>query len=604
MLVERRQGAFPSDFLLRVGVAWGLIGAMLVAINWGAISAMRFPDPDDTMRLIQVRDLLNGQSWFDVTQYRVNAPEGGVAMHWSRLVDIPLVLIVFVLTPIFGSAGAEMAALILVPLITLGIVMLLAARIAWRLLGEEETTLTALILAVCVPVVFQLGPMRIDHHGWQLVCALVAMNGLMARNPAVGGRVIGAGFGVWLTISVEGLPLAAATFAVLALRWLRDRQDRVILVSAIGSLVLTTAALFALTRGFGDLATYCDALSPLHIAIFGWGAVVLTALGRLEPLPPAARIGGFALAAGGALGAMLYVAPQCASGGGFDALDPLVREHWYLNVSEGMPVWQQTLSVALQYVVTPLIGLFAAINLASHSREWLRRFWADYAMILAASLVISLLVARAGAVACLIAAPPLAWQLNRWLRAIRVMNRPLPRIGAMALVACALLPTLPISVSQLVMPARAEIASVQPAQSTLKSSQCEIESSVTALNALETAEIFAPLDIAPTLLLVSAHSVPATSHHRGNNGMRDVITTALGSSEEARRALASRGSRYVAACIGLAELNNYAFAAPDSFAADLTQGRVPKWLEPIETAQGTSFRLWRITQVESSSPAR
>ena len=604
MLVERRQGAYPSDFLLRVGVAWGLIGAMLVAINWSAISAMRFPDPDDTMRLVQVRDLLNGQGWFDVTQYRVNAPEGGVAMHWSRLVDIPLALTIVVLTPIFGSAGAEMAALILVPLVTLGIAMLLAARIAWRLLGEEETTLTALILAVCVPVVFQLGPMRIDHHGWQLVCALVAMNGLMARNPAVGGRVIGASFGVWLTISVEGLPLAAATFAVLALRWVRDRQHRAILLSAIQSLVLTTAVLFALTRGFGDFATYCDALSPLHIAMFGWGAVVLTVLGRLEPLPVAARLGGFALAAGGALGLLLYAAPQCASGGGFDTLDPLVREHWYLHIGEGMPVWQQTLSVALQYVVTPVIGLFAASNLASNSREWLRRFWGDYAMILAANLLISLLVARAGAVACLIAAPPLAWQLNRWLRSIRTIDRPLPRIGAMALVACALLPTLPLSVSQLVLPARAEITSVQPSESTLKSSQCEIERSAAALRALDTAEVFAPLAIAPTLLLVSAHSVPATSHHRGDDGMRDVIATALGSSEEARQALIERGSQYVAACIGLAELNNYAFIAPDSFAADLTQGRVPRWLEPVETAEGTSFRLWRVTPDESSSPAR
>ena len=44
---------------------------------------------DDAMRLVEVRDLLAGQGWFDLTQYRLSPP-GGVAMHWSRLVDVPL----------------------------------------------------------------------------------------------------------------------------------------------------------------------------------------------------------------------------------------------------------------------------------------------------------------------------------------------------------------------------------------------------------------------------------------------------------------------------------------------------------------------------------
>ena len=45
------------------------------------------------MRLVQVRDLLQGQGWFDVFLHRMNAPYG-LAMHWSRLVDGPLALLV------------------------------------------------------------------------------------------------------------------------------------------------------------------------------------------------------------------------------------------------------------------------------------------------------------------------------------------------------------------------------------------------------------------------------------------------------------------------------------------------------------------------------
>ncbi len=181
MLVDRRRSAFPAEFLTRVGIAWAVVSALLVFINWNAISSGRFPDPDDIMRLVQVRDLIGGQGWFDISQTRVDAPGGGVPMHWSRLVDLPLAITILALTPLVGSSTAETIALVAIPLITLGIAMLLAARIAWRLMGDEEATFTSLIVALSVPVLFQLGPMRIDHHGWQIVCALAAVNALMSR---------------------------------------------------------------------------------------------------------------------------------------------------------------------------------------------------------------------------------------------------------------------------------------------------------------------------------------------------------------------------------------------------------------------------------------
>ncbi len=46
-------------------------------------------DNDDVMRLIEVRDLLGGQGWFDLMQYRLGLGDGTL-MHWSRLIDLPL----------------------------------------------------------------------------------------------------------------------------------------------------------------------------------------------------------------------------------------------------------------------------------------------------------------------------------------------------------------------------------------------------------------------------------------------------------------------------------------------------------------------------------
>jgi len=592
MLVERRRAAFPLEFLGRVGAAWVIVCALLFAINWSAISAGRFPDPDDIMRLVQVRDLIGGQSWFDLSQYRVDTPGGGVPMHWSRIVDLPLWMIIAALTPLIGEPAAEMTALIAVPFMTLGLAMLLAARIAWRLLGDEEATFTSLVMAISVPVLFQLGPMRIDHHGWQIVCALAAMNGLMARSPKVGGWVIGTVSAVWISISIEGLPLAAVFFAVLALRWLRARDARVWLIGAIQSLAITSAALFALTRGIADLATYCDAISPIHLAMFGWGAIVLTVLGCFEPAPKGFVISGFAVAGGGAVAMLLYSAPQCATGGGFSELDPIVAQYWHANVLEGMPIWRQSLATALQYAVTPLIALLAAVNLASKSRDWLRQFWSDYAIILGAAFLISLLISRAGAVACVLAAPPLAWQLREWLRAIRSMDRPAPRMAAMVAVAFALLPAMPAMLIANAMPARASIGDA--AEVPAKAADCRVDLAADALAAMPRGEIYAPLDIAPELLLMSEHSVVATGHHRGHKAMRVLIENALAPEQEARSALLDRGTRYVAICPTFAEARMYARIAPDGFVAELIAGEAPEWLHPIDLGPDNGLKVWRI----------
>ncbi|MGH6786746.1 MAG: hypothetical protein ACREBO_07940, partial [Novosphingobium sp.] len=414
-LVERRRPAFGRELLARAGLAWLMVCAVLLATSAGAILAGRFPDPDDALRLIQVRDLLGGQGWFDLAQHRIDAAHGGTAMHWSRLVDLPLVGAILLLTPLFGSAMAETIAIVAVPLMTLGVAMLLAGRIAWRLIGAEAASFACLAIALSVPVIGQMRPLRIDHHGWQIVLALVAVNALMARNPRKGGWIAGLALAVWLAISLEGLPMTLAVAAIAALRWLRARE-RGWLVGLVQGLAVGSAALFAATRGLGDLAARCDAVSPVHLWAFAWGAVSLTALARIKLLPPISAVAGFILIGGVALALFALAAPQCTTGT-FDMLDPVVRHYWYDNVGEGLPVWRQDASTLLQTVLPPLVGLWACRRLAQRSREWLRLWWTDYMLLLGAALVLALLVTRAGAVAGALAAVPLGWQLREWFAA-------------------------------------------------------------------------------------------------------------------------------------------------------------------------------------------
>ncbi len=337
LFVERRRPALAPDLLIRVTLAWLMISALLIVTNLHALTNYQFPDPDDVLRLVQVRALVDGQGWFDLTQYRA----GGTVMHWSRLVDLPLAAVILALRAIVGQPAAEMVAMIVVPLITLFACLLLIGRIAWRLLGEEMALFACLAFAFSIPVLAQMRPMRIDHHGWQIALVLLAVNGLMARSPRIGGWMVGGALATALSISLEQLPVAAVFMAILAWRWIVDRSERVWLVHSMQALAVVSIALFMATHRLSGVAEVCDAIAPVHLAVFAWGAVVLTVTSALEPRPRTFVFGGYAIAAGGALAIVAQIAPACTSGA-FVALDPLSRTMWYDNVLEGMPIWHQT----------------------------------------------------------------------------------------------------------------------------------------------------------------------------------------------------------------------------------------------------------------------
>jgi hypothetical protein len=116
-----------------------LTGFALVALN--AVRSlpqidtlMLTADGDDQMRLVQVRDWLAGQGWFDTRQYRVLPPDG-IPMHWSRYIDLGLAAILTVASEILDPEAAERAAVILWPSLLACLMVVVHARGASRLMG-------------------------------------------------------------------------------------------------------------------------------------------------------------------------------------------------------------------------------------------------------------------------------------------------------------------------------------------------------------------------------------------------------------------------------------------------------------------------------------
>ena len=73
-----------ADFALGVIIALLSLG-MHVLRGLPSLAASS-GDNDSLLRLVEVRDLIAGQGWFDLHQYRMGLPDE-FSMHWSRLVE-------------------------------------------------------------------------------------------------------------------------------------------------------------------------------------------------------------------------------------------------------------------------------------------------------------------------------------------------------------------------------------------------------------------------------------------------------------------------------------------------------------------------------------
>lgn len=578
----------PAKGLPRlVLIAWGLIALILLIADAHSIAIQRFPDPDDTLRLQQIRDLLNGQSWFDMHQHRLDPHDGGVPMHWSRLVDAPLAGLILLLRPFLGGSLAEQVTMVVVPLLTLLAVVGLVARLGWHWLGPKAAACACFLVLLAGPLVSQLQPRRIDHHGWQVATALLAMNGLMMRDTRRGGWLAGLSLAAGLTISLESLPITAGFALAGAWRWLRGGENRLWLAHFMAALTISTLALFAVTRGASDLAMHCDQISPVHLAVFVWGGVALTALGRARGLPLWALLACFGVVGAGALALYGGLAPQCRHGA-FDMLTPRLQTMWYGNVSEGLPVWRQGLPDAVQMIVTPLAALLAALRLALRGTRADRPFWSDYALVLAVAIAVSLMVQRASAMSFALAAVPLGGALVDGWQAAQRRPQAWQRLGLMLLMVLVVEPTMPL----MLRPRPASTGTASAAGWGTDVGTCPIPTGSAALAQAPRGLVMAPLDLGPALLIATPQAVLASGHHRGARAMDATLDAFTAPDAQAHAIVKREGVTYIALCQNLLEPHMYGDVGPGGLAAHLLAGHTPDWLAPMPAK--TPLRLWRV----------
>ncbi|WP_058754587.1 hypothetical protein [Sphingomonas endophytica] len=562
---------------------WAFAALLHVALAWDDILVRRFSDADDQMRLLEVRDWLAGQSWFDVAQHRLNG--GDFPMHWSRLVDLLPAGVIVLLRPLLGAVLAEHVMLVVVPLLTLLAAMLLIALITRRLSTERAAIAAALLVVMPGPLMWQMRPLRIDHHGWQVVLTLVAAHAMVGRPTARNGAIAGAALAALLTISLEGMPIVAAMLGVASLGWALQ-PARGASLRTLGLTLAGTAALLHLaTRGPGFWAPACDAVAPAWLAVLAVAGVGLTLARLATRFGTVARLGAVAFAGLASGGTLLALAPQCLAGP-FATLPPIVYHQWYVVVLEGRPLWEQEGAVVLLSLGLPAVGLIGGALAWRDAAGTARERWTIMLALFGAATMVAILVLRASATANALAMPGAGVLLARLFVRARAIPHVLPRFSAT------------LGLGLLAAPGAATalaFATVTPSTTKATTAHrpvCDGSYDMRALAALPVGTIFAPIDLSPGLLVDTRHRAIAGGYHRSPWAMARVMIGFGASPAPARAVILASRADYLAACPGTNEMERNRRRAPNGLWARLERGERFDWLQPLPI-RGPAL-AWRI----------
>lgn len=579
------------QYRLLILAIWLFWSALLIGIMLRSSSDL-ITDPDDYMRMVEVRDWLGGQSWFDVSQHRINPPFGG-SMHWSRWLDVPIAGIYLLGSLFLKPAAATQLAFIATPILCLGVLMAIIASVT-RQLTNRATALAAIFLLPTFPLLIrQFLPGRIDHHGWQIVMACVALWGLLHKDQRKGGLIMAAALAFWMHISIEGLPFVAGFGALLAFLHFfpaystHGPRDFRFTWFVPATMAFSTPFLVS-TRDATALATvYCDAVAwPLLVAmaVASVGALLAAKLYDRRIL----AMGAVGVSA--AIGAALYVR---LSGGcaldPFGNLTPLVRSFWHETITEGLPITKQAAAIVTVLLFVPIAALLALRHIWPSLDSEHKKQWGAIAFLLVFASAMSFYVQRTGTAAEAYAIPLFAVLAGIIVSQVqRITIMPL----RVLLTTTLLIAMLPVSafVAGNIAFAAPETKTVK-ASTTSKLRPCDTQD----LTRLPMGLIFTTMAAGPDILFHTQHSVYVSGYHRNHDQMHVLIATMLGTPDAAQAMLRKTHVDYVVICPSHFETQSYLAEGKANFAASLLSKNPPAWLRPVAGFEGSAMRVYRLS---------
>ena len=597
--------AWQGDLVLAVA---GALGSLLLSLTKGSNKLLDSGgDSDSLMRLVQIRDLLAGQGWFDLTQYRMG-PAGGFEMHWSRLVDAPVAILLRLAAMMTGdTTRAEMIVAYLWPGLLLAICLFLLIRAARRIGGSEPAFPAAMLGLAALHFMGIFAPGSFDHHNVQLALILGAVAALAGGSGMRAGLLAGIAAAASLAVGMETAPLVAAIGAVVALAFL-------IRGTAEAPLALGFGAGFAAGAALASLATLppsrwltvaCDAWSggqagTAVIAGAGLAVVAMTpSLGSSLPRRFAALS---ALAIALALYAVAAL-PACLADP-YAGLDPLLRRYWLDWVTEAQGAAGMIAGnpgEAAGYYVTPLIAMM--VMGAAVVRGAGRRNALVVGLVLATAFAVSIWQVRGAMFSVPLAIIPLAAMIARARTAAARGG------GAKAalMLAAAWLVSFNIAWNMGVARLSAAVSGRSGAMiedASMSSGSCYRAATYAGLAELEPASVLAISNLGAPILLATGHRVMSGPYHRNVEGNLAALRALTGEPDTARTIIDDYGIELVVHCPGNSETKVLASEFPRGLLAAMEDGHVPAWLAPVGDAADGALRIFRVGNRRTASFGR
>lgn len=560
------------------------------------------PLSGDTLRLVQLRDFLAGQGWFDLTQYRLG-PQGGAIIGLSRLIDLPLAGLV----RLFAALGrpplaAEALALTVWPLAVATLFIAAAGFGGRQLAGVIGMHVAFGLASLYAFTSLRFYPGAIEGTNVQLLLLLMVAGLLIERRrSATAHGLAGVLAALSLAIGPDMAPLVAVASLGIALRWAWHGEAFGSAARAFGlSLALCVTAIFLATvppSAWGPVSCSAFSLGVFALAAPGGaGLFLLTVTGRNRSRSLRLRLAGaltLALAAAG-----VALAPQCL-GGLLSGTDPLLAELGLAGPAE-------TRSILTQIRLAPeaaggfyAVGLFAIAVCAFRirDRQQVEAHLLLGGLILAAWLL-ALLQARYAAFANVLSILPLAFLITD----LRRLSQAEPEnINAGFAYTMATLAALPLvwtflgTVSQKGIGNAITIPALTRAMTPLPPAGiCRGAVSTALLARLSGRTVAAPVASGPDILRFTRHRVLAVPGADGPVGSRLPVEIALAPEKDALDLLHGAGAALLALCPTDEETRAIARAHPEGLAARLLKGEVPNDLRLVAPPKPGDLAIYAV----------
>ena len=605
--------AAPRLAAVKRPVLWaGLL--MITAIFLRSLITGRFGqigiDGDDVMRLVQIRDYLAGQSWFNTDQLRLGVI-GGTDMHWSRLVDLPIIVLTQFFSLFMSGENALMTAASVWPPLTAGLFIYAIAKAAkfYNAGGSDKTlnstslVFTLILLAFFVVQFFRFEPGAIDHHNVQMGLIALAMAG--GLDPLQRFRthfIAGAAAALSVAIGTEVYIFAGVICAYMAINWFIRGQGAARAAQGFGlglSAVLALAFFSTISPSEYGMVK-CDSLSLITLsagAAGGLGLAIVAFAASRKTI--AARA--IALAAVGALCLIIFAVqgPGCMANPLSDIPDDVTRL-WLNEVQEARPLWKiqnDWLAVIPLTLGPALLGLYVVSAQLKQERSrgiaWSPR-WLVLGLLLSAG-ALSVYQIRFNTFSYVFALIPLAaWTAGIYARGKRAAatsenGSNITYIAALAL-SVPLVWLLPAAIAQSQAPSGQTAQEAAAAQV----GACYSKDVMEGLNTLPLGTIASTSNGGAEILQYTAHRTLSGNYHRNIKGISAQIHLATSAPEKALKIIKEAGVDYVHFCKVSPETDNLVKENESGLYARLRRGEVPAFLTPQLSLEDGGVIIYKV----------